>query len=244
VGVAGIRGPGKYSGVVVFDRWGGCTLYGGVYVMYVAEAVKEQLRAEAGKSVEVDATEVWQPHNPGDGLIKKFTLLGAAKEGTDSVKMTGLAVRARAAFRDGETPVFVIRVENQSAVAAATVYMDALAPTLLAKKSERYWGPADGPSEAVVTRSAFWVGEEMRMKGGNETWGWTVKSPDKLEREVVIPAKGSFEIELTFAVPEGEYEFLAGYGGGVQNAACVASNLVAFDVGKEGKGTVVKVAAR
>ena len=34
---AGLRAPGKYSGVVIFDRWDGCTLYSGIYVMYVSE---------------------------------------------------------------------------------------------------------------------------------------------------------------------------------------------------------------
>jgi hypothetical protein len=37
---AGIRGPGKYSGVVVFDRWETCYIYSGVYLMY-AKAVSE-----------------------------------------------------------------------------------------------------------------------------------------------------------------------------------------------------------
>ena len=31
----GIIGPGKYNGVVIFDRWGGCHLYAGVFVMEV-----------------------------------------------------------------------------------------------------------------------------------------------------------------------------------------------------------------
>ena len=47
--LAGERGSGKYSGVVIFDRWGGCTLYSGIYVMYISEGVKEQLRPEAGR---------------------------------------------------------------------------------------------------------------------------------------------------------------------------------------------------
>ena|SRR5439155_12989963 len=38
---AGIRGPGKYSGVVVFDRWDGCLLFSSVYLMYISEVVKD-----------------------------------------------------------------------------------------------------------------------------------------------------------------------------------------------------------
>ncbi len=51
---AGERGPGKHSGVVVFDRWDGCTLYSGIYVMYISERVKDKLRKHAGKSVQID----------------------------------------------------------------------------------------------------------------------------------------------------------------------------------------------
>ena len=31
-----IRGPGKYNGVVIFDRWDGCHLYSGAYVMEIS----------------------------------------------------------------------------------------------------------------------------------------------------------------------------------------------------------------
>jgi hypothetical protein len=240
---AAIRGPGKYCGVVIFDRWDGCILYSGVYVMYVSEAVKEPLRAEAGKAVQVDATEVVQPMNPGDGLIKKYTLLGAAPQGNDYVVTTGVALSARAAFKDGEQPAVVIRVEN-TGNAPVTLNMEALAPTLLAKTGAKDWGPADGPSTAVLTRQAFRVGEDLRMKGGNETWAWTVTAPETLEPRVTVPAKGSLEITVRFAVPAGEYDFIAGYGGGVHASRCVASNLVAFDVDKEGKGKVVAVKGR
>ena len=41
---AGIRGTGKYSGVVIFDHWDTCLLLSGVYITYVSTAVKEQLR--------------------------------------------------------------------------------------------------------------------------------------------------------------------------------------------------------
>jgi hypothetical protein len=32
-----VRGPGKYNGVVIFDRWGACHLYSGVYLMEISE---------------------------------------------------------------------------------------------------------------------------------------------------------------------------------------------------------------
>jgi hypothetical protein len=47
-GLCSIRGPGKYNGVVVFDRWDGCHLYSGGYIMEISEKVKGVLRPYAG----------------------------------------------------------------------------------------------------------------------------------------------------------------------------------------------------
>jgi hypothetical protein len=35
--VAGIRGPGKYAGVVIFDRWHTCYLYSGIYLICLCQ---------------------------------------------------------------------------------------------------------------------------------------------------------------------------------------------------------------
>ena len=86
---AGIRGPGKYSGVVVFDRWDTCYLVSGPYVMYIATGEKERLRAYSGVAVEIDATDVFQPINPGDGLIKKFGTIALAPEPEIAGKLDG-----------------------------------------------------------------------------------------------------------------------------------------------------------
>src|SRR5690349_24452373 len=76
--IAGIRGPGRYSGVVFFDRWGGCILFSGVYLMYISEEVKDSLRSYEGQAIGIDAQQVVQPLNPGDGLIKRFKIVGPA----------------------------------------------------------------------------------------------------------------------------------------------------------------------
>jgi hypothetical protein len=51
---AGLRGPGKYSGVVVFDRWDTCFLLSGPYITYISDNVKNELRPYAGKAMQVD----------------------------------------------------------------------------------------------------------------------------------------------------------------------------------------------
>jgi hypothetical protein len=52
-GAAGgaIRGPGKYSGVVIFDRWDTCYLYSGTSLMYMSQRVKESLRPYRDKAI-------------------------------------------------------------------------------------------------------------------------------------------------------------------------------------------------
>jgi hypothetical protein len=74
-GLCAVRGLGKYSGVVVFDRWDGCHLYSGAYVMEISERVKEKLRPFAGHAMLIDAQGVFQPINPGDALITKLQVL-------------------------------------------------------------------------------------------------------------------------------------------------------------------------
>lgn len=244
--LAGIRSEGKYSGVVIFDRWDGCTLYSGIYVMYISEGVKEQLRPEAGKCVQIDATQVEQPMNPGDGLIKKLTLLGPAPAAKEWESSEGLKITVVRAFEDGNAPQLIIRVENVGDK-PGTLHMNSLAPTLLAAKTKGgdLWSPSDGPSTAVVTRQSFWIGTDgPRMQGANETWQWKVIAPQKLEKDETLDPKAVFELRLSFKLPAGEYEFLAGYGGGVHDGQCIASNLIGLDVKPDGTAVVAKAAGR
>lgn len=62
--------------MVFFDRWGGCILFSGVYLMYISENIKDTLRQYEGQPTEIDALEVLQPINPGDGLIRRLNILG------------------------------------------------------------------------------------------------------------------------------------------------------------------------
>lgn len=232
--------PGKYCGAVIFDRWGGCTLYDGIFVMYVADALKEQLRDQAGKCIQVDATDVYQFWSPGPAVINKFTILGFAPDSPDWESPNGLRLSVEPAFENGQIPSVKIRVENVSHE-PITLRLDSLAPTLFAKNGIGLRGSfvSNGRSSAVITDEAFWVGS-ARLTGGNTRWFWRVTKPETFEIAVPIQAGGKFEIELTFTLPAGEYDFLAGYGGGVQPGKCIASNFVGFDVDKDGLATLVK----
>src|SRR6266496_3851038 len=132
-----IRGPGKYNGVVIFDRWGGCHLYSGIYVMEISESVKGLLRPYADQPVLIDAKEVYQPMNPGDGLIRKFDVLGPSEE-TKSAKfgqppsLDNLGLKVFANFSAPSGPELILELRN-SGTAKRGVAMEALGPTLLSK---------------------------------------------------------------------------------------------------------------
>jgi len=216
---AGIRSPGKHSGVVIFDRWDGCTLYSGIYVMYISEHVKDKLRKHAGKSVQIDAIKVHQPKNPGDGLITEFKYLGPAPPTMNWVSLSGVELRATPSFTSGQSPTVIISVQNHGKK-DAKIHSSELAPTLLTKTSggRTSFVPADGPSYALITRQAFIAGgTDPRTKGrgitNGEPYSWSIDQD--LPRTFTLSPGAERRIQITFDLPAGEYDFLAGYGGGV-----------------------------
>jgi len=243
---AAIRGPGKYCGVVVFDRWDGCCLYSGVYVMYVSEKTKEDLREYAGRSMQIDAKEVSQPINPGDGRIGKYEVLGPAEESRRSwLKTDGLRLKAMGLFEDGKTASIRIELVNEGQE-TVEVSSHALGMALLTGKDKgrEYWGPSDGPSYALVTRQSFesrWTGKGV---AGGKEYSWTIGKENALPPHFKLASAQKKEITVSFDVPPGEYDFLCGYGGGVHAAKGLASNLVAFDVDERGRSTGVKIRGR
>jgi hypothetical protein len=238
---AGIRSAGKYSGVVVFDRWDGCILYSGIYVMYISEQTKEKLRKFSGKSIQIDAKKVSQPINPGDGLISELTFLRAPPlTARNRVSVSDLTLRAQADFKEGEKPSVFISLANIGKE-EVKIFGSELAPTLLMKAAKP--DVADGPSFALVTRQAFISGgEELRTTSSGvangRPYGWQI---DKAVPVTFVLKSGEERrVRITFDLPAGEYDFLAGYGGGVHEDQGLASNLIAFDVGDNG-GKLVKV---
>src|SRR5712671_2723089 len=110
---AGIRAPGKYSGVVIFDRWGGCILFSGVYLMYISETVRDQLRPYDGQAIELDALEVVQPTNPGDGLIRKLKVLGAAPPNNGPFTFDDIKLNAQPVAVEGSRAAIELTVANE-----------------------------------------------------------------------------------------------------------------------------------
>src|SRR5437899_1546657 len=98
---AGIRGPGKYHGVVVFDRWDTCYIYSGVFLMYVSQRAKKKLREYEGHAMIIDALKVDQPINPGDGRIDRLRVIGPARSRRPGIQPDGLVLKVSPESRSG-----------------------------------------------------------------------------------------------------------------------------------------------
>ena len=252
---ADIRSPGKYSGVVVFDRWDGCTLCNGLSIMYVSEKVKEQLRPYAGQDVIIDAKEVYQPINPGDGLIRKLEYLGRpdkAKSGDVDTR----DLRFHASMKTGKDgkPAITITIEN-TGKKLIRVISEELALTLLANRDKPggTWGPFDGPSFVVTSSQSLGYAdgdhpEKTRWKGrgtfNSRNFAWSLGEENALPHVFKLEPGEKRKIVVQWDLPDGEYDFLCGYRGvgraKITGHQCVVSNLTAFDV-KDGKAMPVKV---
>lgn len=243
---AGLRGRGKYSGVVIFDRWDTCFLLSGPYITYISQAVKERLRPYAGQAVQIDATDIMQPFNPGDALVKAYELLGPAPDDPRDPITGRVQVFAEPAFSGKGTPAFDVIVRNRSTRPFA-VSPSEIGPTLLGVNPGGPFNASDGRSMAWMTR----VDLEPRgsMKTAAASWASTVVGTTLYARysvEPQCPLNGSVELaasdsrrcRIHFEVPAGEYQFIVGFGGGVHEWKSLASNAISFNVDQRGVATV------
>jgi hypothetical protein len=250
-GLCGIRGPGKYSGIVIFDRWDTCHLYSGAYVMEISEKVKESLRPFAGQAMEINAQEVFQPMNPGDGLITKLQVVGAAPEPGNGgfghpPMLEGLTLKAIPNFAAQGGDELIIRLRN-SGESKREIDTDALAPTLFAKKQDmECLNPSDGASYVPITRtnvnfmSSQEAGDSCLVNGRGRTVKMRLLPGLAISPKFDLAPGQSIEIRLQFELSVGEYQFLAGYGGGVHAVRAIASNILSFDVDEAGKPHLVR----
>jgi len=243
VAQAGIRGPGKYCGVVVFDRWDTCFLLSGPYITYVSEKVKEDLRPCKGQAIQVDALDVFQPMNPGDALIRKYKIIGPALKTRSWFALDGVQLSAKSDFGPRATPCFTIQIQN-TGDNSVRIDSSEIAPVLVALNPHRWFCPSDGDSAAVITRvdllhspSATW---EYTVDGLSYSAAFAIdpatQPPDRFD---LLPGQ-SMTTKITFQVPFGQYQFLFGYGGGVHEEKSLASNAISFDVNGGGIATLLE----
>lgn len=239
----GIRGPGPYSGIVVYDQWDTCYIYSGAYLMYIAEKEKERLRKYSGQSILIDATEVDQPENPGDGLITKFKVVGPAEVKDNLPRIEGLKLTLRRTSDNGRYVRFDLLIENQSNK-TIVVNTDDIAPTLLGEKGDDdIFSPSDGKSDAKITRTNLQeansflnettlTSKDLHGKPVKVTRKYSVQVDDieTLPKSLALAAGVRHDIFVSLDLPNGKYDFLFGYGGGVHEGRGLASNLIPFSV--------------
>lgn len=262
---AGRIAPGKYCGVAVFDQWDGCTLYSSKGVLYISEKVKKNLRQYAGKAVQINATEVYQPMNPGDGYIRKFKYLGPVPQDRVSANLKGLSLVSLVRMHEDGMPIVTITIHNNRKGYIWLCAKD-LAPTLITKRNlpkprlmghismllrkrklfKRQFSAYDYPSKAVLL-SLGSSESEPRLSGQIAVAGalctWTLDKENSLSREFMLRSGEKKEINIKLNLPDGQYDFLCGCGGNRYGGTCFISNLSAFDV-KHGRTTVPAIKER
>jgi len=233
---AGMRGPGKYSGVVIFDRWDTCFLLSGPYITYVSEKVKETLRPYRDQAMQVDASEVVQPMNPGDGLIQKYTIVGPAPKDSSRQVIEGIRISVESDFDRDRTPAFLIKIENSS---DKPIQIDSgeIGLTLLGLKIDPSFNPSDGKSMAWVTRADLSMpSSAMSITVNHHTTSasYSIDPNTKLPKWFALNPGEIKQARIKFQVPPGPYQFLVGFGGGVHAGKSLASNTISFYVDSDG----------
>jgi hypothetical protein len=193
---------------------------------------------------------VYQPINPGDGRIEELEYLGAAPAGSRNwVQLEGIRLSTSINVEQSGKPIATITIEN-TGQSPIKLLRQELALSVLMKREpsdQRRSFVSDGPSFALITRQSFQIGgSEPRWKGGGiadgKPYAWSIGEKNALPHDFTLGPKEKKDVVVYLDLPDGQYDFLCGYGGGVHESKCVASNLAAFDI-ENGKGRVIEVRA-
>jgi hypothetical protein len=200
--------------------------------MYVSERVKDQLREYSGQAIELDALEVIQPTNPGDGLIQKLRVDGPAPPSKGPFTFESISLNAQPVAVEGVRTAIELTVTNESDT-LARIDTSQIGFVLLSEKIPGVNTPSDGPSTAVITRSNVLVGKGTWGLGDGETvYSYTYVIPEsfRLPQVFELAPHRSRTTQFRFELPRGHYQFFAGYGGGVHESKLNVSNPVSIEL--------------
>ncbi len=199
---AGIRGPGKYCGVVVFDRWDTCFLLSGPYITYISDSVKDDLRPYKGKAMQIDASDVFQPMNPGDALVRQYKIIGPAPDNHLWAKIDGLELIAGSDCGPRGSPAFLLEIRN-TGNSPIEVNSHEFGPTLLAQVSKSQFKASDGSSIAVITRGDLVNPSSMGSAVGGVThsFSYIIDGKARLPERFLLNPGQSMKARITFAIP-------------------------------------------
>lgn len=224
-------GPGKYCGVVVFDRWGTCYLLSGPYINYVASNVKSPLARYKGQAIQIDASKVGYAGRE-DPLILKYKILGSAPE-PKGITIAGLKLAAIPAFGRYIRPQFLIEIRN-AGKSPVKVERDLLGIFLFDDKAEES-RPGDD-SSALISRTG--IEDASRIStvqiGDRKTsWGYIVDMATRPPAKFAIEPGQSVRTRIRFKISSGKYQFIFAYGD--RSGKTLVSNAIAFDIGSDGR---------
>lgn len=241
IALGGIRSTGEYTGVVGFDRWDTCYPYSST-LMYISEKKKELLRPYAGRSILIDATEVFQPINPGDGLITEFKFLGDAPISERLPTVGGIKLTLTEERFASNSLRFKVQIENQNRFKVAVLKSE-IAPTVFGwKGGNDPFSPSDGVSEAKITRCNFdshcgFPGLSFGPAGQLTSNSYSVDVERSLQKDpymIYLAGGQKFNFNFYVRVWKGNYDLIVGYGGSVHDGKSLASNIVSFTTDARG----------
>jgi hypothetical protein len=236
---AKIRGPGKYCGVVVFDRWDSCALVKGSDVTYISKRVKNELRPFKGKAIEIDASDVSQPINPGEALVLKYTIIGSIFPHHQSTGPAGLELAVESHFGPRNKPTFLIKIRNKG-VERIEINIHDVGPVVFGAGMKGPFGASDDESEAKISDGNLVFLSSMKTNwDGVRTWASYKIEPKSRPRENLQLEPGqSFSTSITLNLSAGKYQFMFGYGDEMCQESCLVSNAISFDISKKGIATL------
>jgi hypothetical protein len=234
-------GPGKYCGVVVFDRWGTCYLVSGPYINYVASNVKSELLPYKGRAIQVDATKVTGGGlQLNDPMIHEYKILGPAPA-PKWVQLNGLQLVAIRAFGRYTRPQFLIEIRNNG---KSPVKVDRSKIGILLFKAEKQeLSSSDDDSVALISRSGIEdVSYITHAETGNQkmSWGYIVDMETRPPANFVIQPGESVRTRVRFKLYPGQFQFMFGYGGDVSSEKSLVSNAISFDIAADGLAVLRK----
>jgi hypothetical protein len=210
--------------------------------MYVSEKVKENLRVYKDQVMQVDASEVLQPMNPGDGLIQKYTIVGPAPKDSSRQVIEGMRISIESDFNRDRTPAFLITIANSSDK-PIQINSGEIGPALLGLKIDPSFNPSDGKSMAWITRATLAMpSSAMYISVNNHTTSasYSIDPNTNLPEWFALNPGESKQVRIKFQVPPGPYQFLVGFGGGVHAGKSLASNAISFHVDSDGTPSLDK----
>lgn len=240
VRAAHLIGPGKYEGVVVFNRWGTCFLVSGSEVTYVAADVSGPLLPFKNTDLQLEASIVTVlGRYAGYGMIHKYRILGPPSDvSSDAIKEMRLRATSRFLSKSNMRPRFTVELRN-GGHAPLRLKGSGMQVVLF-----RHEPPLPSTSNEVssvyifhpaVQRGSFMssslIGDRMHYTG------FTVDVSAAPPPSSVLEAGQVVATNLSFKLDPGQYQAIFAYTSG---DATLVSNALSFDVSGGGRATPAK----